>query len=149
MNDPIENNCNKSSDALKAGLGMHVAIAFVIPEGEERLEFDIVGDEVADFAHGFLGAGTPLATAILGQPAGAVIPYAVDDVQAVKILEVIPSQVAPPTDVKARREETLRKAVEASDRTNAVIFASSFSGKWGDYDPTGFSEEDKESPDQS
>jgi hypothetical protein len=131
-------------EPLRAGPGMHVAIAFLLEEGEEGLEFDIVADEQADFAKGFLGAGTPLAKAIAGQAASAEIPYDGGDVHAVRIIGVSRSQVEPTEDVKARREETLRKAVEASDRTNAVIFASSFSGKWGDYDPTGFLEEKDE-----
>jgi hypothetical protein len=134
------------SEPLRVGLGTHAAIAFLLDDGEERLEFDIVADEQADFAKGFLGAGTPLAKAIIGQAAGTQLPYDGGDVHAVRILEVKPSQVTPTEDVKARREETLRKAVEASDRTNAVIFASSFSGKWGDYDPTGFLEEDGDDP---
>jgi hypothetical protein len=133
---------DNKSGSLNAGPGMHVVVAFILEEGEERLEFDVVSDDQADFAKGFLGAGTPLAKAIFGQAAGAQIPYDGGDVHAVRIIQVRPSQVAPSEDVKARREETLRKAVEASDRTNAVIFASSFSGKWGDYDPTGFLEDD-------
>ncbi len=143
MMDPAPEN---RSEPLRVGIGMHAAIAFLLEDGEERLEFDVVTDEQADFAKGFLGAGTPLAKAILGQAVGAQIPYDGGDVHAVRILEVRPSQVAQTEDVKARREETLRKAVDASDRTNAVIFASSFSGKWGDYDPTGFLEEDGDSP---
>jgi hypothetical protein len=143
MMDPAPEN---KSEPLRAGLGMHVTIAFLLEGAEERIEFEVVADDQADFAKGFLGAGTPLAKAIIGQAVGAQIPYDGGDVHAVRILEVRPSQVTPTEDVKARREETLRKAVEASDRTNAVIFASSFSGKWGDYDPTGFLEEDGEDP---
>ena len=131
-------------DSLLAGLGMHVTVAFLLEAGEERHEFDIVPDENADFTRGYLGQGTPLARAILGQPAGATVPYPVEDVKNVKILAVAPAQAAPPKDVKARRQEVLRKAVEESDRTNAVIFASSFSGKWGDYDPTGFLSQEEE-----
>jgi hypothetical protein len=143
MGSALEDNPQKKADELKAGPGMHVVIAFILGQGEELLEFDIVADEVADFARGFLGAGTPLATAIDRQPVGAVIPYSADDVNEVRILELSPSQVTPPANVQERRQEVLRKAVEASDRTNAVIFASSFSGKWGDYDPTGFLDEEK------
>ena len=140
----METASSEHPSSLTAGPGMHVAIAFITGAGEEQLEFDIVPDENADFARGYLGQGTPLAQSIMGKPAGAVVPYEVEDVDEVKVLSVAPSQVAPPKDVKARRQETLRKAVEESDRTNAVIFASSFSGKWGDYDPTGFLTEDEE-----
>jgi hypothetical protein len=138
----------KTNHAL-TGVGMHVSIALLLESGEDRLEFDIVPDESADFARGFLGQGTRLAQAILGQPAGAEVPYAADDVHTVRILAVSPAQSAPPQDVQARRQAVIRKAVDQSDRTNAVIFASSFSGKWGDYDPTGFlNEEEEEDPDQ-
>lgn len=130
-----------------AGPGKHVIINFLLDRGdEERFEFDIVPDEMADFKLGFLGEGTPLAAAIAGQPAGKVIPYEQDDIRAVQILDVQPARSALPKEVKARREETIRKAVDASDRANAMIFASSFSGKWGDYDPTGFIEEEEDKP---
>jgi hypothetical protein len=121
---------------------MHVIIELGLQEGEtERLEFDLVPNEKADFSHGFLGNGTLLAQAITGYPAGQVIPYRAGDAREIRILEVTPSQNTPPEDVQARREEIIRKAIDQSDRTNAMIFASSFSGKWGDYDPTGFTEE--------
>ncbi len=57
-----------------------------------------------------------------------------------RIVAVNPSQ-AMPDDAAARRQETLRKAVRQSEATNAILFASSFSGKWGDYDPTGLDED--------
>jgi hypothetical protein len=38
----------------------------------------------------------------------------------------------------------MRQAVEQADRTNAMNFASSFSGKWGDYDPQGIEKWDDE-----
>lgn len=31
----------------------------------------------------------------------------------------------------------MRKAVAEVERRDAILFASSFSGKWGDYDPSG------------
>ncbi len=143
----MKTNPSKKSTDIYVRPGTHVVIAFILNQGEERLEFDIVPDEVADFPRGFLGAGTPLAKAITGQKAGAEVPYEQEDIHAIRILEVKPALTEPPKDVKARREETIRKAVEASDRTNAVIFASSFSGKWGDYDPSALldkEENDKE-----
>ncbi len=87
---------------------------------------------------------TPLSTAIMGSSAGATLPYKVNDTLEVRIISVAPSQSAPPEGVQARRDEILRKAIDLSDRTNAMIFASSFSGKWGDYDPTGFLDENPE-----
>ncbi len=129
-------------DNYHPAVGMHVTVDLVMENATERLEFDIVSDKDADFARGFLGIGTPLAMAILGQPEGATVPYAVDEIQSVRIIQVTPSTVSPPEDVQSRREAVIRKAVDQSDRTNAVIFASSFSGKWGDYDPSGFTDEE-------
>jgi len=129
-------------DADKVALGMHVAVELIMESETERLEFDIVSDKDADFAKGFLGVGTPLAKAILGQPGNTTVPYQVDEIKSVRIVEVSLSRTKPPKDTQSRREEVIRKAVERSDRTNAVIFASSFSGKWGDYDPTGFTDEE-------
>ena len=58
----------------------------------ERLTFDIVPDRAADFTAGFLGAGTPLAQAIMGRPAGSVVPYRVGDMAEVHILAVALSE---------------------------------------------------------
>jgi hypothetical protein len=67
------------------------------------------------------------------------------DVYEVKILSISPSHALPPEDVAARLQETIRKAVEQSDLTNAITFASSYNGMWGDYDPAGLTND----PDQN
>jgi len=36
-----------------------------------------------------------------------------------------------------RRQQIIDNAVSESERTNALNFASSFSSKWGGYDPEG------------
>lgn len=121
------------------GLGMHVILELALDDGsQEQLEADIVPDEYADLRAGFLGVSTPLARAVEGLTAGREIPYRVGDARRVRVILVEPARTPPPKEVADRRQETYRKAVEQSDRTNAMIFASSFSGKWGDYDPTGF-----------
>ena len=98
----------------------------------------IVPDAGADFSRGLLGESTPLAQAILGQAAGSLLPYTAGDARSVHILAVEAPDAPPPTEAVARRRaETLRQAVEQAQRTDAMIFASSFSGKWGDYDPKG------------
>jgi hypothetical protein len=122
---------------MLAVVGTHVTLELITEDGDiEQLEFDLVADRSADYACGFLGESTPLAQAILGQPVGRPLLYQNADIRAVRIVAVTPSQ-AVPADAEARRQETLRKAVRQSDATNAILFASSFSGKWGDYDPTG------------
>ena len=136
-----DNQPEKASDSETStiNVGMHVVLDLYLSDGsKERLEFDLVEDASADFAHGFLGAGTPIAKAILNKSQGEKIAYSVNDIRAIKILHVEPAKANPPEDLQERRCNNLRQAVESSDRTNAMIFASSFSGKWGDYDPTGF-----------
>jgi hypothetical protein len=55
----------------------------------------------------------------------------------VRILSVEIAQSWPAGDSALPRQEAMRKARQQVDRTNAILFASSFSGKWGDYDPGG------------
>lgn len=130
---------------LTAGPGRHVELELVAQDGTvERLGLDVVPDAAADFAAGFLGESTPLARAIAGQPAGAELPYHAGDMVAVRILAVEPELRNRPEDLSKRREETTRKALRDSDRTSAIIFASSVNNKWGDYDPSSLVEPDDE-----
>lgn len=127
-----------------AATGMHLTIELIERSGEsEHLELDIVPDQQADFGRGFLGEGTPLGKALLGKEAG-VYPYPVGDLAKVRILSIRPSEAPPPDDTATRRQAVLQKAINESDRVSAMIFASSFSGKWGDYDPSGVEKWDKE-----
>jgi len=124
--------------------GTHVVIELCGTASQrERLEFDLVPDELADASKGFLGVGTPLAKAICGQPAGRTIPYRRADIVSVRILSVAPAHAAPEADAAQQQDAALRKAVEEAQRTDAIVFASSFSGKWGDYDPQGMEHWDK------
>ncbi|MGD0006644.1 MAG: hypothetical protein ABSE06_20715 [Anaerolineaceae bacterium] len=128
--------------------GSHVDLELIDASGgREALSFDIVPDKLADFKNGFLGEKTPLAQAISGRIAGEHVTYRVDEIVEIHILDVQRSQASPDKGIEARRQAALRKAVRQSDLTNAVLFASSFNGKWGDYDPTGLTEEmDEEQP---
>jgi hypothetical protein len=130
-------------DILTVDPGFLIQVELAHEDGMERLEFVIVPDEQADFSAGFLGAGTPLAQAIMGKPVDSLVPYSEGDARSVRVLSISETDKVPPQDTKARREELLRQAIEQSDRTNAMIFASSFSGKWGDYDPEGIETWDK------
>jgi hypothetical protein len=119
-------------------LGSHVLVELLDSSGEtQQLEFDLVPDESADFSRGYLGLSTPLAKTILNQPAGALIPYRQADILSVKILSLTPPASLPLADLAQQREEAARKALQQVQQTSAMIFASSFSGKWGDYDPEG------------
>ena len=125
-----------------AALGMRVEVELVSREGEtERLAFTLVPDEQADLAAGFLGAGTPLGKAILGQAAGRELPYPVADMQSVRILSVQAGGPAQTEDVAARREAVTREAVNRAEFTSAMIFASAVDTKWGDYDVDGLDPE--------
>jgi hypothetical protein len=122
--------------------GVRIELELVDNRGEvDRMVVQIVEDAFADLARGYLGAGTPLCQAIYGQPAGAEIAYPVGDLSKVRILSLTPSEDGPDRGVAVRRETTLRKAVDDSERTNVILFASSFNGKWGDYDPSGLIDE--------
>lgn len=113
-------------------------------EGKKtRLSVDIVEDESADFAHGFLGASTPLAKILLGERAGNVIPYLKDDIFAIDVLSVTPALTASLDDAQEKRQAKMKKIIREVEHTNAVVFASSFSGKWGDYDPDSLPEDEK------
>jgi hypothetical protein len=119
-------------------VGMSVEIELVSQGGEtDRLAFTIVADEQADFAAGFLGAGTPLAKAILGQLVGAEVPYPVADMRSVRILAATENGQTPAEDVAARREAVVRQAVNQSNLINALMVATSVNNKWGDYDVDG------------
>ena len=120
------------------GLGAYVEVELMSRSGgRERLAFTLVADAQADFTAGFLGAGTPLAKAVWGQPAGAELPYPVADLRAVRVLLVRAQGQVPKEDVASRREAVERQAVDAAESINAMIFASAVNNKWGDYDPQG------------
>jgi Transcription elongation factor, GreA/GreB, C-term len=115
--------------------GMRVEVELVSRGGKtERRALTIVPDAQADFNAGFLGEGTPLAKAILGQTVGSLVPYPVADMRAVKVLSASASGQAPPDEAAARREAVLREAAEKSEFTSAQIYATSADTKWGDYD---------------
>ncbi len=119
-------------------MGMSVEVELVSQAGEvDRLAFTIVADEQADFAAGFLGAGTPLAKAILGHTVGVEVPYPVADMRSVRILAAAEDGRTPAEDVAARREAVVREAVNQSNLINALMVATSVNNKWGDYDVDG------------
>ena len=131
-------------------IGCHVELNLLDRAGKkDRLEIDIVADGSADFLQGFLGESTPLAKVLMGEKAGNVIPYLKDDILAIEILTVVPSTVEPPVDVQEKRRSMMNKAIREVEHTSAVVFASSFSGKWGDYDPDSLPTDEKPEDDIS
>ena len=117
-------------------IGTHVEVELIDESGTgELLAVDIVPDSQADFSSGFLGAGTPLAQAILGQPAGSVVSYKVGDILQVRILKVASNASAPPADVEAKRQAVIQQAIAQSELVSDMAFALAVGSKWGDYDP--------------
>jgi hypothetical protein len=121
---------------LKAGPGKHVEVELLSRSGEnESMAFDIVPDSSADYARGYLSEAAPLAKAITGHTEGERVPYPVAELYAVRILSVKNSAQTNLLDLAEERQEKYNQAVRDAERSNASNFASSFSGKWGDYDP--------------
>jgi hypothetical protein len=110
---------------------------------KERLKVVIVPDDAADFTQGYLGENTPLAKVLLGEHAGTTIPYLQDDILGIEILTVTKPTNQPPGDLAEKREAMMKKTRREVEDTNAMVFASSFSGKWGDYDPDSIPKEKK------
>ena len=136
-----------AEELLRAQVGRRVELILTHLGGdEETLTLDIVADSAADFDRGLLGAGTPLAKAIHGKRTGETVAYRVGDLISVKIITVQRSPKDIAHDAAERRQEIIDRAVSESDRTNALNFASSFSSKWGGYEPEGiedWEEDDK------
>ena len=123
-------------NSLTAALGTHVEVELIDVSGAcETLAFDLVLDEQADFANGFLGAGTPLAQAIWGKGQGDVVAYRQGDVASVRMVKVTTAERVQEEDVAARRQAVLQQAVAESERISDMVFALAAGSKWGDYDP--------------
>ncbi len=128
-------------------IGTHVEVELVDESGAgEFLAVDIVPDSQADFSSGFLGAGTPLAQAILGQPAGSIVPYKVGDILCVRILRVAPHASTPPADIDAKRQAVIQQAIAQSELVSDMTFALAVGSKWGDYDPGEIASNQEEHP---
>jgi hypothetical protein len=118
--------------------GARVELELVDERGAaERLNLVIVPDDQADLARGYLGAGTPLAQAILGKPAGAAVAYRRADVVEIRILAVEPAGAGPPDDQSSARQAILQKAVDRSELAETLRLALTVDVKWGPYDPDG------------
>ncbi len=128
----------------KITVGCEVKVELVDRAGnKEQLKVVIVEDKAADFSLGYLSENTPLAKALIGEKAGTIIPYLKDDILSLEILTVTRPINKPPEDAAEKREALMQKAIREVQDTNAIVFASSFSGKWGDYDPDSIHKEDK------
>ena len=129
------NSQNRADELEQVGLDTHVEVDLIDGEGHaERMAFDLVRKEFADLAHGFLGADSPLAKAILGKRTDTRVPYTMGDIQEIHIVQIRPAQQAPTADAASRRQTMLDNARRKAERTSAEMFAASYDGKWGDYE---------------
>jgi transcription elongation GreA/GreB family factor len=132
------------SQINRISVGCQVEVDLLDRAGKrERFSFVIVQDEEADFAHGYLGESTPLAKALLGEKTGTIVPYLKDDIHSIEILAVNKPTNKPTEDAAKKRKAKMEETIREVEDTNAMIFASSFSGKWGDYDPDSIPKEKK------
>jgi hypothetical protein len=130
----------------RVGVGARVVVELIDGRGEvERLSLAVVPDDKADFQAGYLGAGTRLAAAIMGQQAGRTVPYAHGGLVEIRILEIEPFAVAEAPDAVAARRAVIQKAIDKSDLQDTLRLALAVSVKWGDYDPGGIAPEDESS----
>jgi hypothetical protein len=119
-------------------VGSRVELELVDEPGTaERLSLAIVPDEQADLAGGYLGAGTPLAQAILGKTAGTAVAYTRGELVEIRILAVESAGAAPGGDRAAARQAILRRAVDRSELAETLRLALTVDVKWGPYDPDG------------
>jgi hypothetical protein len=123
-------------NTLTVALGTHVEVELIDENGaSEPLAFDLVPDEQADFASGFLGVGTPLAQALWGKHADDSVPYQRGDVTRVRVVSVTAEARVQKEDVVAKRQAVIQQAVAESERISDMVFALAVGSKWGDYDP--------------
>jgi hypothetical protein len=133
---PDEKSAEEDTDPDQVVLRSHVEVDLIGESGaSEHLTFAIVPDREANFSAGLLARSTPLAQAVLGQPAASVVPYRAGDIVEVRIVKVTPSTRLPGTDAAADRQATIQKAISKSEMADAVRFALTVDQKWGDTDP--------------
>jgi hypothetical protein len=118
-------------------VGSRVEVELISRDGDaERLAFDVVPEQAANFDDGFLAVTAPLARAIVGLSAGHEVAYRMGDIVKVRIISVERSRRRAEEDAAAAREASTREAVERAKADETIQLALTFSSKWGDYDPS-------------
>lgn len=125
---------------LPVEVGMHVEVELVAEDGSvEPMSFDVVAEGAAAFEEGLLAVTAPLVRALRGKPAGVAVDCSMGDICSVRIVRVQPSG-----ETSSQAAERARAAVDEAlhkvERTNAEIFAATFTSKWGGYDAESMSE---------
>jgi hypothetical protein len=131
-----------SSRRSQVEAGCEVVVEFLYEGGERETQtLSLVADESADFTQGLMGVGSALAKALMGYSEGERVFYRQADLLEVHILKITPGGARSADGVAERRQEAQRKAARQAELGNAISFAASFNGKWGDYDPSALTEE--------
>jgi hypothetical protein len=131
----------KNQNSVK--LGDQVEIRLIYRSGhKEILFFDLVEDSKADIDQGYLGESTKLATAILDEHPGTIVPFFTPELLAVEILAVHEASREPDPYVSNRRKQSLKDTLNRIEVRDAILFASSTETKWGQYDPDGLDQTD-------
>lgn len=123
----------------QVGIGAQVTVELIDARGNrDPMTVRLVEEGAGDLAQDLLGADTSLGRAIRAKFEGDEFAYPMGDVRRVRIAQVMPGQATEAKTIavqaQARRDAVLTKARADAERTNAEMFAASFSGKWGDYD---------------
>jgi len=140
----MDKRMETKAQPAQVGLGSHVEIELIDESGKaEPMAFQLVPAKQADMSRGLLSAEAPLGQAVRGKFVGAVIPYVKGDIRRIRIVRAGAGQAVAGEDAEVRRAAILERARNDAERTNAQMFASSFNGKWGDYDPAGVDEWDE------
>jgi hypothetical protein len=136
---------SNSSERDIIRVGSQVAVLLTDRNGQtEQFSVIIVPDEDADFNQGLLGQNTPIAKALMGEKSGQVIPYLKDDILSIEVLSVTIPDTLPESDAAKKRKAKYLEAKREVEDTSAMVFASSFSGKWGDYDPDSIAKDNQD-----
>jgi hypothetical protein len=136
---------SNSSERDIIRVGSQVAVLLTDRNGQtEQFSVIIVRDEDADFNQGLLGQNTPIAKALMGEKSGQVIPYLKDDILSIEVLSVTIPDTLPESDAAKKRKAKYLEAKREVEDTSAMVFASSFSGKWGDYDPDSIAKDNQD-----
>lgn len=123
----------------KIDLYTHVTLELLEDGETQRLEFDLVSAQEADYYQGFLGVDTSLGQAILGQRPGSRLTYFMGETPIdVRILAIAPTtRLADPHRLD-QRQATIQQAVTESVLKDRLAVATSMGNKWGDLDADGF-----------
>jgi hypothetical protein len=133
----MSSQIGQPSDAapLQVALDTYVTLELLDGSGScEAMAVQIVRPEASDMDAGLLGANTPLALAILGKSPGTTVGYSMGDIEAVRIVSVMPAVAPADPDAARRRQTILDEARRKAEQTNAEMFAASYGSKWGGYD---------------